>query len=304
MKLPLEQNVEEASRLPRPRGFAPSARGGRDVCPVFRTSAFSLVEIMVAVGLLAFIIIGLVLTFNQVQRAFRTGTGQADVLEGARAVMNVITRDLQELSAYGDDYVTNLFTYRAFPETRQLLPSGDERINSLCDLFFLTKRNDEYGIIAYRVDASNGLIGPLMRLETNVVFTNVVYQIMTREIRRWLGELPSSRFHRVTDNIVHFRVTAFDTNGIPFSATNNFNTNYLASPGLGDVYQFSKDALPAYLEVELGSMDPSPAAKLKIRADINAQKGIDYLREHAGQVDVFRQRIPIRPAATRIRPTS
>jgi type II secretory pathway component PulJ len=94
---------------------------------------------MVAVGLLAFIIIGLVLTFNQVQRAFRAGTGQSDVLEGARAVMNVITRDLQELSAYGDPEVTNLFTYRAFPETKQLLPSGDERINSLYDLFFLAR---------------------------------------------------------------------------------------------------------------------------------------------------------------------
>lgn len=268
--------------------------------------AFSLIEIMVAVGLLAFIIVGLVLTFNQVQRAFRAGTGQSDVLEGARAAMGVITRDLQELSAYGDAEITNFFTYRAYPETVQTLPSGDQRVNWLYDLFFLDKRSDEYGIIAYRIDATNGLIGSLMRFETNIISTNVylLVQIMTKDIGQWIADLPSSRFHRVTDNVVHFRVAAYDTNGVLYSATNNFGTNFLASPVLGDVYQFSKDALPAYVEVEMASMEPSAAAKLRIRADISAQQGTNYFLDRVGRVDVFRQRIPIRPAATRIRPSS
>jgi type II secretory pathway component PulJ len=282
------------------RGVRGSRRGR--LKPAFRAAAFSLIEIMVAVGLLAFIIIGLVLTFNQVQRAFRSGTGQSDVLEGARAAMNVVTRDLQELSAYGGEEVTNFFT-RAYPPTLQTLPSGDARTNMLCDLFFLSKRSDDYVVIAYRVDATNGLIGPLMRFETNVFTTNV-YQVMAKEIGRWLAEFPSSRFHRVADNVVHFRITASDTNGILFSVTNNFNTNYLFIGALGDVYQFSKDALPAFVDVEMASMDPSAAAKLRIRADISASQGADYFRDRVGRVDVFRQRIPIRPAATQIRPPS
>jgi hypothetical protein len=144
-----------------------------------------------------------------------------------------------------------------------------------------------------------------MRFETNVISTNV-YQIMTRDIGRWLGQLPSSRFHRVADNIVHLRVTAFDTNGIPFSATNNFNTNYTVTFNNlpNEVYQFSKDALPAYVEVEMASMEPGTAARLRIRADIGKTQGDQYFRDRVGRVDVFRQRVPIRPAATRVRPTS
>jgi len=267
-----------------------------------RQRAFSLLEVMVAVGLLAFIIVGLVLTFNQVQRAFRVGVGQSDVLEGGRAVMNVITRDLQEMSAFGDDYVTNFFAYRAYPETYQDQPGGGQRVNTLCDLYFVAKRNDEYALIAYRVDATNDLVGPLMRFETNVIIQTNVFEIMTKDIGRWLGQVPSTRFHQVADNVVHFRVQAFDTNGIAFSATNNFNTNYFQSPALGDVYQFTDREIPPYLDLELGVMDPSTAAKLKIRADANAQQGADYFKQRIGRVDVFRQRIPIRAAATQIRP--
>ena len=64
-----------------------------------RRRAFSLIEVMVAVSLLSFIIVGLLAMFFQVQRAFRAGTAQADIMEGGRATMGLIVRDLQEMTA-------------------------------------------------------------------------------------------------------------------------------------------------------------------------------------------------------------
>src|SRR5947207_12610645 len=52
---------------------------------------FSLIEIMVTVSLLTFIILGLLLMFNQTQRAFRTGMTQTDVLEAGRATMDMLS---------------------------------------------------------------------------------------------------------------------------------------------------------------------------------------------------------------------
>jgi hypothetical protein len=67
-------------------GFRPSSDFGFRIFG-FKPSGsqrFSLIEIMVTVGLLTFIILGLLLMFNQTQRAFRTGMTQTDVL-GSRA---------------------------------------------------------------------------------------------------------------------------------------------------------------------------------------------------------------------------
>ncbi len=53
---------------------------------VERTSAFSLIELMITLGLISFIILGLMLMFQQVQRSFRGSMTQTDVLEAGRAV--------------------------------------------------------------------------------------------------------------------------------------------------------------------------------------------------------------------------
>ena len=62
-----------------------------------RQSAFSLVEIMVAVTLLALIVIGLISVFNHTQKALRGAHNQTDVLEGARATVDLVTRDIAAL---------------------------------------------------------------------------------------------------------------------------------------------------------------------------------------------------------------
>src|SRR5438552_855059 len=75
-----------------------TAYSRRRTPPSRALSAFSLIEILITVGLLSFIILGLLLMFNQVQRAFRSSTTQADILEAGRAVADMLARELEEMT--------------------------------------------------------------------------------------------------------------------------------------------------------------------------------------------------------------
>ena len=73
---------------------------------------------MVAVSLLAVIIVGLLAMFYQTQRAFRSGIAQVDVLEGGRATLDLISRELQEMTAASDPTITNVNLFVRFPDLR------------------------------------------------------------------------------------------------------------------------------------------------------------------------------------------
>jgi type II secretory pathway pseudopilin PulG len=62
------------------------------------SSAFSLIEIIITVALLSVIMLGLLLMFNQTQRAFQAGVTQVDVLESGRAAISMLSRELQQVS--------------------------------------------------------------------------------------------------------------------------------------------------------------------------------------------------------------
>src|SRR6266581_6128658 len=83
---------------------------------------FSLIEVMVAVSLLAVIIVGLLAMFYQTQRAFRSGIAQVDVLEGGRATLDLISRELQEMTAASDPTITNVNLFVRFPDLRSGQP--------------------------------------------------------------------------------------------------------------------------------------------------------------------------------------
>src|SRR6476646_10360529 len=68
-------------------------RGGTRPCQ----DAFSLIEILLTVGLLSFIILGLMLIFSQVQKAFRSSMTQTDLMEGGRAIADMLSRELEEM---------------------------------------------------------------------------------------------------------------------------------------------------------------------------------------------------------------
>src|SRR3954466_10274045 len=112
-----------------------------------RAGAFSLVEVMVAVGLLAFIIVGLLAMFYQTQRAFRSSATQTDVLEAGRATMQFIRQDLQDMHMAGHPLVTN-FLLRVSPGPVITFPlppnkaSGDNLTAERHDITFIQKISD------------------------------------------------------------------------------------------------------------------------------------------------------------------
>jgi hypothetical protein len=292
---------------------------------------FSLIEIMVTVGLLSFIILGLLVMFNQTQRAFKTGMTQTDVLEAGRSTMDLLARELEQMSA--SDYPDNVIggiRYRAtnfyvepspvFPWKTPLLQdmqgsgSGPPRTNLVQRFFFLSKLNQDWLGTGYEVvpDDANGCVGTLYRFAgTNYPRGGLI------TLSAQFGLAPLTNLSRVADGVVHLRLRAFAKNGYLITtnfltgtnasfATNTFGRvaniqNALAygSAAYGspaDYRQaacyFMSNALPAYLELEMGILEPQVLQKYRSIPLPPAAR--QYLSNHVAQVHIFRQRIPVR----------
>jgi hypothetical protein len=131
--------------------------------------AFTLVEILVTIALLAFITLGLFAALDQVQRAFRSGMGQVDRLEAGRAVTELLPRELEQTTPCDGNAVT--FVTQIIPNSAPLtqslpgMPATMMRTNLLEDCFILTRQNQTWVGIGYCVRASdaNGLALSLLR---------------------------------------------------------------------------------------------------------------------------------------------
>ena len=135
-----------------------------------RTSpAFTLVEILVTIALLAIITLGLFATFNQVQRAFRSSMNEVDRLEAGRAVTGMIPAELEQTTPCDANAVTfaALIVGSANPGTApvpltQNLPGTatppTQRTNLLEDCFMLQRQNQSWVGIGYcvRTNDANG----------------------------------------------------------------------------------------------------------------------------------------------------
>ena len=92
----------------------------------FRRSGFTLVEILVVLGLLSLIVYALMAVFASTQRAFRASLTQTDTLEGGRAVMDLIASDLQTMAP---TYTFSNGTLASYGRKRQFYRCGS-RIGS------------------------------------------------------------------------------------------------------------------------------------------------------------------------------
>jgi type II secretory pathway pseudopilin PulG len=270
--------------------------------------AFSLVEILVAVGLLSFIILGLLMMFNQTQRAFRLSITQADVLEQGRATMDMMSREIEQTtpSQYPDFFsgawrrATNFFAepVPGFNTLVQPLPGSGIRSNVVQQFFFLTRLNQDWIGTGYQVvpDMPGSSIGTLYRFTA----TNA------RSAPIMVGGVIFSNLasaSRVADGVVHLRARAFDTNGVliasalgPYgSATNVWVRGNALDPWQAACY-FMSNAVPAYVELELGILEPQIVKKSKSIPDPLMQS--NFLSGYAAEEHVFRQRIPIRNVDT------
>ncbi len=131
--------------------------------------------------------------------------------------------------------------------------------------------------------------------------------------------------NRVCDGVVHFQVRAFATNGFPIfsdGVTTNALFDYrMYSPNLPFVYGVLRhasvrpragypdrlevcyswsNAVPAFLELELGILEPRILARYNSIQDATARRNYFQREDLSTRVHLFRQRVPIRnvdPAA-------
>jgi len=274
-----------------------------------RPIAFSLLEILVAVGILALIIVGLLAMFYQTQRAFRSGSMQVDVLESGRAISQLLSRELQELTLPGLASNVNL---AAVSDSSLVLPltsggNGATREYRMQDLTFVTFRTqtyDEWVGTIYRVaDAGLG-VGTLYQYSTNFpLYPSSFPSVSISTLYRALQNPPLTDFHRVADGIVHFKLLAYNADGLLYS--NSFGNafggltlfNLGTVVGQNDYDYYFTNYLPSYLELELGVLDPRAVAQFRARTN-NPVLARGYLTDHVGSIHLFKQRIPIRNSPT------
>ena len=266
----------------------------------FRQRAFSLIEMMVAVSLMLVIIIGLFAMFSQAQRALKSGTTQVDIMEPGRATMDFIARDLQELTACKTTNVVNFQTVNltfANP-LRQPLPGSAARVNEMDEVFLLSRYNDFWSGIGYRVDDTTNGVGTLYRFvaTTNYAAVGKPWQLFVNTPIHPRVDVVNTNFHRVLYGVVHLKVVPYRNNGelyLPRDFDVIHDPRNIAVGNDGKFFTFLNDRLPAYVEVELGVLEPGVYEQFKVQPAALKRK---FLEGKAGQVHLFRQRIPIRTA--------
>ena len=276
-----------------------------------RRRAFTIVELLVAMSILTLIVLVLYGLFDQVQKALRSNVAQVDVHEGGRAGMELASREMEQMQAGNLRTNVNLFTrFTATPYRQALLNAGEDRVNALEEVFFLSLLNKHWIGTGYRVLAinTNGIptdfaktgVGTLCRFRLSNHVANVRSPSLYSRV---MDVTPTNfaNFQRVIDGVVHFRARAYDHNGLLI--TNNFNTNILSGVFVStnvfnnDVeyaYAFTNKALPAYMEIELGVLEPHVLERY--RSYPNAIVASNYLARQAGAIHLSQQRVPIRMA--------
>lgn len=292
----------------------------------------TLIEMLVTVTLLVIIILGLTAMFIQTRKAFTVGLGNVEYQDAGRVAMDMITRELQQmtpsdyavpsfdprrpitaLNFYAD--ISPYFITRT-NTVWPMLPNGarqDTTNFSIEQLYFVTRYNQQWNIIGYSLlpsDAGNG-VGTLYRFSANNVPLTALLGSRSNAVPNspfdpFILGPPAPPAGRVIDGVVDFRIRAYDRNGVLISAPPNAPPGMMTSPfsGVppmvfvlnrqnGDVaYDFSSNAVPAYVEVELGVME-TPALN-GLSAFTNSPTAFyHYLTNHAAQVHIFRQRVAV-----------
>jgi type II secretory pathway pseudopilin PulG len=278
-----------------------------------RVAAFTLIEIMVVMALLTVIVIGLMAMFNQTQKAFRAGMAQTDQLEGGRMFTDLLVRDLQQITPTFQTNGINFYTQIPdYAPLQQVLPANSySRTDLLENLFFMSRYNQTWSGIGYFVRTNTWVggnmspVGTLYRFETNVTSAQITgdpYLLF----QTFLNATNNANISKILDGVVEFRVRAYDPNGFVLtngsqSIQSNFfvtiTNSFTTARGEVEYSAYSNNIVPAFVEVQVGVIEP---AVLKRYNSIpgNTPGGLitrsNFLATHAGNVQLFRQRIAIR----------
>ena len=275
----------------------------------------TLIEILVATSLLVMITVGLLLMFNQTQKAFRGSLTSVDVLEGGRTALDILTSDIGQLSASKMPGEINVFAglQSATPPAFNTIARTNYYLQNL---FFLT-RDVNWNGIGYKVlnpnelnansvNTTNGVVvGTLYRFATNAsrLANNQFVKTFNRPPRELMNNPSGRQLSRIIDGVVHFRVLFYNeqgrlysTNSVTDFPTDNFNiaADYNIVGQKRSV--FRDDRLPAYVEIELGILEPVAVDQVRAIPEINIQQRRDFVTTNANKVHFYRRQIPIRTA--------
>lgn len=282
-----------------------------------RANAFSLIEILVVVGLLSIIILGLVAMFSQTQRAFRLGMAQVDVLESGRAVTDMMSRELAQMAPSRASNTVNFYVglarmLPAYQPLKQDLPGNPAplRANLIEELFFLTKENQTLTGIGYYVSGADGGVGTLYRYTSNNVFGQNPAQLFSgynQTLNDAITRNVFTNLNRILDGVVHFKVRAYTPDGRWITNVNQFAVNQFGvvenaevlepnlsryAVGESEFYRLTTNAVPASVELELGVLEERAIVRARTITDPLARA--KYLAGEAGKVHLFRLRVPVR----------
>lgn len=285
------------------------------------SAAFTLVEIMVVMILLSVIVLGLMAMFNQTQRAFRAGMAQTDQMEGGRMFTDLLVRDLQQITPTHQTNGMNFYAqipaqmnpYPPYIPLQQTLPASSNlsRTELLQNLFFTSRYNQTWSGIGYYVRTNPsfygyvGQVGTLYRFETNVPISQMGGDNSLLPYNTYLNATNPLQISKILDGVVEFRVRCYDMNGMMLTnasrsiVSNSYwtitNATSISLPYPQDevaFYGFSNNLVPAYVEIQVGVLEPAILKRLRSIPDPIAQS--NYLANHAGNVQLFRQRVAVR----------
>ncbi|HOY58803.1 MAG TPA: prepilin-type N-terminal cleavage/methylation domain-containing protein [Verrucomicrobiota bacterium] len=213
-----------------------------------RQRAFSLMELMLALGIMAVIVGALYGMFHHTQKALRSNVTQVDVLEAGRAAMDFLIRDFEQLAASDVDGETNLlvgmsplpllvndeavlkrlyYTTNPPPDfdgynpvIQKLMGASATRTNTLGEVYLLNRVGDRFIGTSYRViNATNG-VGTLARHSGEMLARHMAFGWLSSNILT----TPAFSYASIIDRVLHFRIQAYDATGLPmtWNTTNRF----------------------------------------------------------------------------------
>ena len=257
---------------------------------------------MVSITLLAAIMIGLLAMFNQAQKALHIAHMQSDVFENARGAMQIVGRDLAEMTGYSDANVVSAYAVNVPNPTPPLPLPGPPAVSLplyFDEAFWLTRVNDDWQGIGYYIDGTNFGVGTLYRFSET---TN----------HAWAAGLnnrfhnPAVATHRISDGIVHFSMQAvYVTNTgtalnpvVSFDRANSFTFPHLVTEITTNIPPTTNNIsipLPAFVDLEIGVLETATLKQFNaLTNSANLTSAQNFLRDHVGRIHFFRERVPIR----------
>ncbi len=276
--------------------------------PAAVRQGFSMVEILVVVSIFSVIVLALMAVFSGTQRAFRSTLTQTGVLEGGRATMDLITRDLRGLVP-SDGAVNGAVNFLvadngsyATPLVQSMPGGSSSRQNLLQEIFILNHYNNGWWGVAYAIGTnrqSASLATSLYRLQcpTNGSTVTDPSTLYTNQAVQSFFANPLTNGSHLIDGVVHFAVRAYSPAGYQINSayTNAFpgklsQTAFSTLQGNASGMQMYSNNLPAAVELQLGVLEDQVLAHA---LSLSAASSLSYLQGQSGAVHLFRQRVSI-----------